>query len=156
MPYCTQCGNQVGPADLYCAKCGTRQQGAVATPPPPAEAAADPTTGISPRTASILCYIPFVGWLGAIVVLASSRFRHNRTVRFHAFQGLYLFVVWLLVEWVFKHMMFGPFHRMPFVPLLQLGVIAVWVFMLVKTSQEQFVSLPVIGELAERSLTEWT
>jgi len=57
----------------------------------------DPLSGISPRTASILCYIPVVGWIASIIVLAADRFRNDHRVRFHAFQGLYLFVAWLIV-----------------------------------------------------------
>ena len=33
-------------------------------------------------------------------MLASERFRHETQVRLHAFQGLYLFVAWLMVQWV--------------------------------------------------------
>ena len=53
---------------------------------------------MTPRTAAILCYIPVVGWIAAVVVLATDQFRRNRTLRFHAFQGLYLFVAWLIVS----------------------------------------------------------
>ncbi len=148
MPYCTKCGSEVQDADVYCSKCGQRQ-GA------PGPQARDPFARVSRRKAAILCYIPFVGWLAAIVVLASSRFRQDRTVRFHAFQGLYLFVGWLLIEWAFKWMLFGPARHIPVVPLLQFGIIAIWVFMMIKTSHDEVYSLPVVGELAERSLAEW-
>jgi uncharacterized membrane protein len=98
-----------------------------------------------------------VGWIPAIVVLASERFKKDRTVRFHAFQGLYLFVVWLLVDWAI-----GPFFalapgsglRAAIVGLLKALLVLVWIFMLVKTSQSETYRLPVIGELAERSLAE--
>lgn len=146
MPFCSQCGNQVGGSDIFCAKCGARQ------PIEPAPAR-DPFSGVTPRTASILCYIPLVGWVPAVVVLASERFRNNRAVRFHAFQGLYLFVAWLIVDQVI-----GPMFRM--VPSVHVGgllralVIGVWIFMIVKTSHEETYSLPVIGELAERSVAE--
>jgi uncharacterized membrane protein len=36
--------------------------------------------------------------------------------------------------------------------MLQMGMIGLWIFMLIKTSQDQTFSLPIIGELAERSL----
>src|SRR5262245_52814974 len=98
MPFCVQCGNQVGPADQFCGKCGSRQ--ATAAPGATSRPAPDLMTGISNRNAALLCYIPMVGWLAAIVVLASERFRREGQVRFHAFQGLYLFVAWLMVEWV--------------------------------------------------------
>jgi uncharacterized membrane protein len=146
MPYCSQCGTQVGDSDAFCSKCGTRQPSAPAPP-------RDPFAGINPRTASILCYIPLLGWIAAVVVLASDRFRNDRVVRFHAFQGLYLFVAWLIVDQVI-----GPMFRLiPYVHLGELfraAVIGVWIFMIIKASHEEAYSLPVIGELAERSVAE--
>lgn len=161
MPYCVQCGNQVQATDVFCGNCGARQRDAAgptgAPPPPrgtPPRQPADVLSNIAPRTASILCYIPVVGWVGAIIVLASARFRDDRTTRFHAWQGLYLFVAWLLVEWVlapfFEHVP-GP----PFIVNAAKGIIMIgWIVMLVKTSQEQMFHLPIIGELAERSVAE--
>ncbi len=146
MPYCSQCGTQVGDRDAFCSKCGTRQPTAPAAP-------RDPFAGINPRTASILCYIPLVGWIAAVVVLASERFRDNRVVRFHAFQGLYLFVAWLIVDQVVSPML----RLIPHVHLGELfraAVIGVWIFMIIKASHEEAYSLPVIGELAERSVAE--
>lgn len=106
----------------------------------------------------MLCYIPVLGWIPSIVVLASPRFRSERTVRFHAFQGLYLFVVWLLLDWVFVPFTNAiPGGRAPFgavAGLLHLAVFAAWIWMIVKTAQEQVFHLPIVGELAERSLAE--
>ncbi|HUS06867.1 MAG TPA: hypothetical protein VMZ52_11245 [Bryobacteraceae bacterium] len=114
---------------------------------------------MSSRTASLLCYIPMVGWVFAIIALASLRFRTDRTVRFHAFQGIYLFVVWLIVDWVVSPVLnFVPGHV--FYPhrlagsVLHLAVFFAWIWMIVKTSQEQTYHLPIVGELAERSLYE--
>src|ERR1035438_10032324 len=97
MPFCSQCGHEVHPRDVFCAQCGARQP-VPAVPP----RGSDLLTGISPRTASILCYIPTLGWIAAVIVLATRRFRNDRTVRFHAFQGLYLFAAWLFVQWALK------------------------------------------------------
>ncbi len=107
----------------------------------------------------MLCYIPLVGWIAAIVVLASPRFQRDRTVRFHAFQGIYLFVVWLLVDWVIApifHFVPGPLPDMmrAMARLLHVAVFAAWIWMIVKTSQEQLFRLPIVGELAERSVAE--
>jgi uncharacterized membrane protein len=147
MPYCSSCGNAVDHGHQYCAKCGARQPGAAAKP-------ADPLSGISARTASILCYIPGIGWIASVVVLAADKFRNDRTVRFHAFQGLYLFVAWLIVSEVIGPA-FHPFrHFFGVEKLLNAGIIFLWIFMIVKTSHDQVYSLPVIGELAERSVAE--
>ena len=154
MPYCCQCGNETKDVDLYCAVCGARQ----ALTGGRAHGA---SSGITPRSASILCYIPILGWIPAIVALASQRFRKDQQVRFHAFQGIYLFVAWLLVDWVI-----GPIHHFPFwhgsrfFPALFFGGVLkallffTWIFMLIKTSQDQTYKLPILGELAERSVSE--
>jgi uncharacterized membrane protein len=150
MPYCSKCGNTVDASDVYCARCGARQP-----VEPPRRVAADPFAGMTPRTASILCYIPVVGWIAAIVVLASEKFRNNRNVRFHAFQGLYLFVGWLIVDQVLRPMLraiHGPI--LPLDVLLKTAILVISIFMIIKASQEEAYSLPIIGELAERSLSE--
>src|SRR5260221_4439223 len=148
MPFCSSCGNQVDGGHAFCAKCGARQPAARQTP-------IDPLGGITPRTASILCYIPWIGWVGSVIVLASERFRTNRAVRFHAFQGLYLFVAMLLVEWVLTPM-FRVIHEpiFRFDKLLQAGILFMCVFMIIKASHEEMYSLPIIGDLAARSAAE--
>jgi uncharacterized membrane protein len=156
MLYCSNCGGPVNATDAFCGKCGSRQPGAgtagAAAPggPPPAPSAAD---GMTPQTASTLCYIPWFGWIAAIYVMASERFRGERDARFHAFQGLYLFVVWLIVDKVIS-----PMFRHGFTPRidwpLRLAVIGAGIFMMVKTSQRVKFMLPVIGELAEKSANE--
>jgi len=151
MPFCTHCGNQVRQTDVYCAGCGARQ--AVSAPP----SSGDPLRDMTPRTASMLCYIPFLGWIAAIIVLASPRFRENRIVRFHAFQGLYLFVVWLLVDaFAVPFARSIPGHTpMPAIAgLMHAIVLGAWIWMIIKTAQEQIYHLPIVGELAERSLAE--
>ncbi|SRR5579863_8282822 len=151
MPYCCQCGTPSRPSDIYCAKCGARQ--------PLASEPRNYLNSISPRIASLLCYVPVLGWIAAIVVLASATFRQDLRVRFHAFQGLYLFVAWLLVDWVIDPMFrFSIFpgteiHRI--VPnLLRAVVFGAWIFMMVKVSQDESYKLPVLGDLAEKSVSE--
>jgi uncharacterized membrane protein len=151
MPFCTNCGNQVAPLDAFCARCGARQAAANAAPNPRF------LSDISSRTAAMACYIPLIGWIPSIIVLATSRFQNDRTVRFHAFQGLYLFVVWLLVDWVlepFFHMVPGHGAMRAVTALLHVSVFVAWIWMIIKTSQEQMFRLPIVGELAERSVAE--
>ncbi len=162
MPYCCQCGGVVGAADIYCASCGGRQPLGPSSPhagsplPPPQNY----LSGISPRTASLLCYVPVVGWLAAIVVLASARFRYDSKVRFNAFQGLYLFVAWLIVDWVLSPMLwwpghFGGPHAFRILPALMKAVVfGAWIFMIIKASQDELFKLPILGDLAEKSVTE--
>ncbi len=74
-------------------------------------------------------------------------------VRFHAFQGLYLFVAWLIEDWVLKPI----FRDIPHVHIngiIQAVLFCVSIFMIIKASQEEAYALPVIGELAEKSVSE--
>jgi len=115
--------------------------------------------GITPRTASLLCYVPMAGWICAIIVLATERFRTNQVVRFHAFQGLYLFVAWLLIDMVLSPLLFFPgvdgfpLRRM-LTACLHLGVYAAWIFMIIKVAKDEMYKLPLLGELADRSVSE--
>ncbi len=145
MPFCSQCGNQVHAGDVFCAGCGARQ-------PVAARPASDPFAGITPRAAAVLCYIPVAGWVASILVLAAARFRENYAVRFHAFQGLYLFVAWLLVKELIGpafRVLPGPTIRVDFI--LQTVILGAWIFMLIQASHERVYSLPLVGELAEKS-----
>jgi uncharacterized membrane protein len=167
MPFCTQCGQQANVDDVYCGSCGARQAGAgpgpaygtnpgtnpfngrAATPP------VDPLSGLTPRTASILCYIPTIGWIPAVIVLAARKFRGDNVVRFHAFQGLYLFAAWLVVSWVIRPLSLAlPDHFVRIDHLLEALLLGVSIFMMVKASHDETYVLPIIGELAQRSATE--
>lgn len=157
MPFCTHCGTQVSPTAAFCAHCGAAQPGFHPAPPPrPASAGEDWLQSIAPSTAATLCYVPFAGWIAALVFLATQKFRDNRWVRFHAFQGLYIFVVWLLVD-IAVGSIFGiaglPIRR-ALTGSLKLSVLCGWGYMLYKTSTGHTIHLPVLGELAERSVAE--
>jgi uncharacterized membrane protein len=150
MPFCSQCGNQVGPRDVFCGRCGGRQP--VTAPPPPL--GTDPLSSLNPRTAAVLCYVPAIGWIASIIVLASQRFRLDRRVRFHAFQGLYLFVAWLMEDWVLRPIVGVVMPALHIHKLIQVGLLVMAIFMMVKASHDEAYSLPLFGELAHRSIME--
>jgi len=139
----------VSAADVFCAICGKRQPSSF-----PPVAGADLFSGLSPRTAAILCYVPWLGWIAAIVVLAAEKFRKDQAVRFHAFQGLYLFVAYLVDDVALRpldHLIYPFLH----ISRLLEGVLLVAsIYMMVKTSQGAACSLPLFGDLAQRSAAE--
>ena len=158
MLYCGNCGGPVNPGDAFCGKCGGAQPGASPAAPPPIPTAVPATSqgvanGLTPQTAATLCYVPWFGWIASIYVLASERFRKERDTRFHAFQGLYLFVVWLVVDRVI-----APMFGYGFMPNLgwplRMAVVGTGIFMLVKTGRRERFKLPVLGDLAEKSASE--
>src|SRR5580698_5436251 len=131
MPFCSHCGHEVSPRDAFCAKCGSRQPVSATFQ----SRSNDLLTGISPRTASILCYIPTMGWIAAVIVLATQKFRNDRTVRFHAFQGLYLFAAWLFVQWALKPMFNELSDSFVHIDRILEGVIfGLWIFMMIKAA----------------------
>src|SRR5436853_607451 len=91
-------------------------------------AATEYINGITPRTASLLSYILFVAWLIIDLVLSP----------------LLIFGYW------------GAPH-MPHLPLgglLKLLIFGTWIYMMVKVSHDDNVKLPILGELAEKSVSE--
>ena len=94
-----------------------------------------------------------MGWIAAIIVLASQRFRHVPTVRFHAFQGLYLFVAWLMNDQVLK-LALTPFSHFHLHDLVSVVLLIMSIFMMVKAAHDEAYSLPLFGELAHRSISE--
>ena len=147
MPFCTHCGTQVQSTAAFCQSCGTAQPGAD-TP-----AGTDPLASLKPRNAAILCYLPWLGWIMSLVILSTRRFQCNRLVRFHAFQGLYLFVAWMIVDIALEPVLRVSWLRR-IIPILELGLLATGILMLVKTSADQLIRLPIVGEMADRSVNE--
>jgi uncharacterized membrane protein len=150
LPFCTNCGSNVDSSASYCSQCGTAQ-------PRTNQQFTDFLDGMSDRTASILCYIPVVGVIAAIVCLASQRFRTNVKVRFNAFQSLYLFVAWLILSSAIPVLIVG----MPgwgvehaFVDALKVVLFISWIYLLIKATHREQVRLPIIGDLAARSTME--
>lgn len=74
-----------------------------------------------------------------------------REVRFHAFQGLYLAVAWLVLDAVADNVL--PRGRALTGPI-KAAAFALWVYMLYQTSRGMLVRLPLLGELADRSVDE--
>jgi uncharacterized membrane protein len=155
MPFCSQCGKPVDAGDAYCANCGARQPITAPFSGAPGQAfeRISSLNRISPRTAAICCYIPGLGWVASILVLAAQRFRTNRAVRFHAFQGLYLFVAWLLNDWVVQPIS-NELRHFPLHGLIEVALFVMSIFMMVKAAHNEVYSLPLFGELAERSVSE--
>ncbi len=140
--------NAGGGSDLFCAKCGSRQPLVAPPPAPPPDA----LSALHPRTASVLCYVPGIGWIVSIVVLASARFRGDPTLRFHAFQGLYLFVAWLIADWVLRPaFFFVPWPQFGLYRIVELVLLGMSIFMMLKAGQNEAFALPIFGELAHRS-----
>jgi uncharacterized membrane protein len=94
-----------------------------------------------------------MGWIAAIIVLAAQRFRNVPAVRFHAFQGLYLFVAWLMNDQVLKWALM-PVAHFHLHDLVSAALLVMSILMMVKASHDEMYSLPLFGDLAHRSMSE--
>jgi uncharacterized membrane protein len=150
MPFCATCGAPV--EGRFCAKCG----GAVAgTAGPAASGPAAPaaTSGLSDNAASALCYVFIIG----ILFLVLEPYNKNRTVRFHAFQAIFLGVgiiaIWvaLTILGIVLSILHLSALSLLFI-LVWLGLIVLWIYMIFATYQGKTVVLPVIGPLAQKQM----
>lgn len=153
MAFCSACGADVGGA-AFCPKCGAAQSVAAAPPPPAATggAAASPTAGLEENVAGLLCYLPFVGWIIALVFFLIDK---RPFVKFHSAQslalgiGLIIFYVCLSIVMIMLHFMHIWFLGLIIYPVLWLLIFVTLIFMMYKAYQHEKFKLPVIGDFAE-------
>lgn len=101
---------------------------------------------MSENVASALCY--FGGVVTGIIFLILAPYNQSKLVRFHAFQSIFLFVgitaLWI-VSGIVLHFLFF------FVaPILGLGGLVIWLYMMYAAFNNNKVKLPIIGDLAEK------
>jgi uncharacterized membrane protein len=145
MAFCQNCGAEV--EGRYCAKCGTAQTGSAPLGPGNPQPAA---AGLDDNVASALCYA--LGLVTGILFLVLDPYKQNKSIRFHAFQSIFMHLAVLVIFWAVMPalgMLTGGMVWM-LGPLLGLASVGLWIFMLVKTYQGQKVVLPLVGQFAEQ------
>jgi len=154
MAFCANCGSQLD--GRFCPKCGAAINvtgGNVGAAAAPTQAPVAPTAaGLTDNVASALCYVFLLG----ILFLILAPYNQNRKIRFHAFQSIFLvvacFAVWIVLSIAMVAMggmgMFWVF--LPVLWLVRLGFFILWLFVIIKTYQDQKVVLPIIGPMAEQ------
>jgi uncharacterized membrane protein len=173
MAFCGKCGAALTEGNVFCASCGTRSdtqpQSSVEMKPiiageggpgdtvnalrPPAVAGA----AMSANVAGALAYL--LGALTGILFLVLEPYRNDRLVRFHAFQSILLFAVWMIggILWNVAggalSVATGGFVALVSVPLgivIFLVTVAYWVFVMYKAYANERYEIPFIGALAAR------
>jgi uncharacterized membrane protein len=147
MPFCPNCGASVD--GRFCAKCGT----AITAGGPgdsPTSSAPAAGTAMADNVASALCYV--LGLITGILFLVLAPYNQNRSVRFHAFQSIFMhvamIVIWFVLSFLFSITL--HFFGALLIPLLWLAFFAVWLYMIISTYQGKKVVLPVIGGIAQQ------
>lgn len=102
-------------------------------------------SNLDPKVESALCYVPFIGWIAAIIFLVIEK---NADVRFNAAQSL-----------IFNFIVFALTVALPFtlilailVPFIGLGSLVLQIVLAVKAYQGQKVVLPLVGVWAQKAL----
>jgi uncharacterized membrane protein len=169
MAFCATCGAEV--SGRFCQKCGAPVAGPVGTTPgataetnpgnvprtvQPLPAPQYGATGMTDNLAGALCYL--FGFITGILFLVLAPYNQNRTIRFHAFQSIFLNIAWVIL-WFVVMIVSLAFHAIPFLGVfislvlefaLGVGGLIVWLYMMFKTYNGQKVVLPVVGPMAEK------
>ena len=153
MAFCSNCGTQATGA--FCPNCGAAMAGGAGAAGsggsyvPPASPASPQAPGLTENLASALCYL--FGLITGIVFLVLGPYNQNKTIRFHAYQSIFLSIAVIVIDILLS--MFGflthGFGLLLF-PLFGFLVFGVWLYMMFQAYNKRKVKLPVIGDLAEK------
>jgi uncharacterized membrane protein len=142
MAFCATCGAAV--EGQFCAKCGSR---AGAAPSAAARPGVQQSEGLAENVAAALCYV--LGLVTGILFLILTPYNKNPLIRFHAFQSIFLNVACIVAS-IVLNMVFVMIHLWALLPLISLGILCVFIYMLVMAYQGKTIVLPVIGPLAQQ------
>jgi uncharacterized membrane protein len=106
-------------------------------------------TGLSDNGAGALAYFTFVP---AIIFLVMPPYNQSPTVRFHAWQSIFLnvaaFAIWIVLV-ILGRIPFVGFFAFLIMIAAWLAMFVVWLIVVLKAVNGQKLKLPIIGDLAE-------
>jgi uncharacterized membrane protein len=154
MAFCPNCGAEA--QGTFCAKCGSQLGTATAStaggvpPPPPAAPVAQ--AGLDENVASALCYL--LGLITGVLFLVLEPYNRSRTVRFHAFQAIFLNIAWFIAYIGLTIIAFvpviGTVISLVFTFVLPLVALVLWLLLMYKAYNGQKWVLPIVGPIAEK------
>ncbi|MGB6729251.1 MAG: hypothetical protein WBE74_25375 [Terracidiphilus sp.] len=106
--------------------------------------------GLSEAAASGLAYLTFIP---AIIFLVVAPYNQNSTVRFHAWQSIFLSISWAVVWIVLLVIGVIPvfnFILLVITPIAAIGFFILWVFVLVQAFLGKRLKIPLVGDFALR------
>jgi uncharacterized membrane protein len=108
-------------------------------------------SGMPDNVASALAYLTFIP---AILFLTKEPYNRKRTVRFHAWQCIYLTITWIFINAAMLILQFVPGIGwsvvLVFEPLLDLAFVVMWIYLMINTFNGRQIKAPIVGEMAEK------
>ena len=109
------------------------------------------SSGLSYNAAAGLAYLTIIP---AIVFLILEPFKKNAYVRFHAWQSIFFFVAWAVIDilvGLVQHIVPSTvFLTLTALQLVALALFIVWLIVFIGAFGGKRIKLPVIGDLAAR------
>jgi uncharacterized membrane protein len=132
----------------FCANCGTEVGSGAGSSAAP-RAASPGAAGLTENMAAALTYA--LGAITGILFLLWAPYSQNRTIRFHAFQSIFLtvaywvlsFVLFIVLPWRFAFSLMR---------LVQIGAFILWLLLMWKAYNNDKLVLPVIGDFAQKQM----
>ncbi|HRP53776.1 MAG TPA: hypothetical protein PLI97_09750 [Fluviicola sp.] len=103
-------------------------------------------------TYGIVSYLTLIGWIISIVQLNTLQGEDRKFTVFHLKQALIFMIAGIAISIVASIVMIVPFLGILVYPLVSLGLLGVWIYMLYQSSQGKKTYLPLIGEPGEKML----
>jgi len=148
MPFCASCGAPV--EGRFCPKCGAAIVAGTSAPSP-GPYVAPVASPMQDNVAAALCYV--LGFVTGIIMLVMEPYSRNRSIRFHAFQSIFLSVAVIAADIVLRIVLYPILPWSLFYPLSSLfglACLAVWLYTIIWAYQAKTLVLPVIGPLAQK------
>jgi uncharacterized membrane protein len=135
---CPSCHAEIGNTATFCPLCGASTvAGGVA--PVVAQA-----SGLSETAAGVIAYITIIP---AIIFLAMEPYNRSSFVRFHSWQSIFLGIAAIAISIV---LVVIPIIGWILLPILDLGLLVLWIIVVVKANKGERYKLPFIGNFAEQ------
>lgn len=117
----------------------------MADQPTPSSSSSSSGTGLDPKVSSLLAYL--LGIVGGIVFYAISK---DSYTKFHAMQSILFWVASAIIYGVLFAATFALFYLSFVTWIIELGLFAVWVLLMIKSYAGEKYKLPIIGDMAEK------
>ena len=138
----------------FCPNCGIEAPSAAGSFVPRGTPASFQAPGLTQNVASALCYL--FGFITGIIFLVISPYNKDRTVRFHAFQSIFLTVGLFVID-IILVVLSGALYAAYAGPLVQViwliyrvGVFVGWLFLMYSAYNNKKVIIPIVGPLAAK------